>query len=102
MKTRWLLGMFALVVPPTIFALYVWGSYQLALAQGLLPLNFFPEWLWYVVFVICTLCGLASVLAIAPKKISKRLALSLVYIVVMTVVLLRIHLTIACSLGDCI
>jgi hypothetical protein len=87
---------------PLLFGLFVLWSYRYSLARGGLPLTVLPEWLWFLGFGFSLLLGLAAVLALPLKRPWLRLAAALAYLPAMALVLLLVHLLVACWNGDCL
>jgi hypothetical protein len=105
MKSRtsiWALRIWAVASAPILLGIYVFWSYRYALSYGLLPFSIFPEWLWYPVFGFCVVSGVVAVNVLPFRRLWVRIATNTIYVSVIVVVLLLVHLVVACANGDCL
>ena len=87
---------------PLAFGAYVHLMYSWSLARGKLPFLGTHEVRWWIAFGVALLLGTACVLAAQRVSATRRAVWAAVYVIVMGVVLLGIHLGVACGNGDCI
>jgi drug/metabolite transporter (DMT)-like permease len=100
--TIWALRVWAIAGAPVLFGLYVFWSYRYALSRGQLPSSILPEWLWFAVFGTCVASGVAAVNFFPYRRLWVRITINIIYVSVIIVILLFVHLMVACTNGDCL
>jgi hypothetical protein len=98
----WALAAFALLGVPVLFSLFIFIAYTLTLQRGILPFVGSREWVWPVAFVACLVMGNAALLRMFTGGSGLKVAVSILYLLVMGVGLTVCALLTGCALGDCL
>ena len=100
-KNRYLI-LGALLAIPVLFGIYVEWSYYHALSMESLPFFVLPGWLWFLIFFGSLSLGVILINLVKFRIIWTRLAVSIGYLLIMSISLFIIHFYIACFNGDCL
>jgi hypothetical protein len=87
---------------PIAFAGYVSLAYTHSLAHGHLPFLGSHEWRWWTAILLALALGSICILRARRRSGMRRVMWPLVYILVMSVVLVGLHVAVACGHGDCL
>ena len=101
LKSRLLLA-WSIVGVPLIFVLFVFMSYRYSGSQGELPFLDGRLWRWFGAFMLTLGSGIGCTFLASSGGVAGRSLVATGYCFVMVVVLLFLHLVVACAQGDCL
>jgi hypothetical protein len=92
----------AWIAVPIAFAAYVSLAYSYSLAHGDLPFLGAHEWRWWTAIALALVLGTICISRAHPRSGMRRVMWPLVYVLVMSLVLVDLHVAVACGHGDCL
>ena len=92
----------AWLVVPLAFATYLGVAYARGLNAGLLPFIGIHEWKWWVAFAVSLVVGAGCFVAARATGTVRWKGWTALYVAAMSVILVGIHVAVACSRGDCL
>jgi hypothetical protein len=95
------LSIWAIVVVPVAYGLYLGAAYRVALAHGKLPFLSVSEWHWFAAYFLSLASGLLAIALITISDRWVRVGLCIAYVVLMGALLLGVSVVVACNSGDC-